>query len=213
MIVTKDVLFSGCLVASIAHAIMTNVYPELSYEQSWDGMNYSIQDSSGLRGTISFTTDYCVGAVRNDRGILFIGEETRLLMKGFPDAVLQKAKTDTLDYLLLEKHGVIQPCITSMFWADHNTIRYNREFAETFKADFKLFENMIMPKNEAIAKWRSYYGMDSNAINLLESLYSSKEGAFFERIILSKEQMSLIPHSNINMECIESLQELNIHIS
>ena len=213
MMVTKDVLYNGCLIASIAHAIMTNAYPELSYEQSWDGMNYSIQDSSGARGTISFSSDYCVGAVRNDRGILFIGEETLRLMKGFPDAVLQKAKADTLEYLLLGKHGVIQPCVTSMFWADNNSIRYNREFADTFKVDFKLFENMILPKDEAIAKWRAYYKMDSNAIILLESLYQMKKESFFENNTLSKEQISLFPNNSINNECVESLMELNIHIS
>ena len=66
MNITKTVIFKGSLIASISHAIMTNVYPEFSYEQSWDGANCFIQDSSGIRGTITFETDYCVGAIRNE---------------------------------------------------------------------------------------------------------------------------------------------------
>lgn len=62
----KNNLWSGCILASIAHAIMVAHYPELSYEHSWDEDNYSIVDDSGGRGTITFKENYFVGAFRND---------------------------------------------------------------------------------------------------------------------------------------------------
>lgn len=59
-------LWNGCILASIAHAIMVAHYPELSYEHSWDGDNYSVVDDEGGRGTVSFKRDYFVAAFRND---------------------------------------------------------------------------------------------------------------------------------------------------
>jgi hypothetical protein len=38
----KNNIWNGCILASIAHAIMVAQYPELSYEHSWDGENYNI---------------------------------------------------------------------------------------------------------------------------------------------------------------------------
>lgn len=62
----KEQLWEGCLLASIAHAIMVAHYPEQANEHSWDGMNYSIQDSSGTRGTVTFCSEYFVAAFRNE---------------------------------------------------------------------------------------------------------------------------------------------------
>src|SRR5690348_9136227 len=62
----RENLWEGCILASIAHAIMVAHYPELSNEQSWDDINYNIQDSSGARGTITFHPNYYAGAFRNE---------------------------------------------------------------------------------------------------------------------------------------------------
>lgn len=59
-------IYKNSLTASVYYAVMTNVYPLLSYEQSWDGRNFSFQNSAGARGTITFTDAFCVGAIRNE---------------------------------------------------------------------------------------------------------------------------------------------------
>jgi len=64
-----ETLWKGCILASIAHAIMVSHYPEFSNEHSWDGINYSVQDTSGTRGTITFHSEYCVGAFCNIKKI------------------------------------------------------------------------------------------------------------------------------------------------
>lgn len=61
-----DELKDGCILASLAHAIMVAKYPFLANEHSWDGANYSVQDSEGQRGTITFLNGICVAAFRND---------------------------------------------------------------------------------------------------------------------------------------------------
>lgn len=211
MSVTKNDIYSGCLIASISHAIMTNVYPELSYEQSWDGANYSIQNSSGLRGTITFENDFCVGAIRNEMSNGIVGGEfIKERMISFPSNVVFKAYEETLQYLLLERDGIVAPYITSIFWADYNTIHYEERFIDSIKEDFTLFENILLPKKISIKKWKEYYDMDSKVVELIDVLYQRKMKDFFSPVKLNEKQRKLIPGMFINNQCIESLKELNI---
>ena len=147
MYITKTDIYSGCLIASIAHAVMTNIYPEFSYEQSWDGANYSIQNSSWMRGTITFENDFCVGAIRNEMsGSVVGGEFIQECMRSFPPNVASKAYEETLQYLLLENDGIVAPYVTSVFWADDNALYYEEKFVDNIKEDFTLFENILLPK-------------------------------------------------------------------
>ncbi len=34
-------LYNGCIFMAVAHAVTVGEYPELNYEHSWDGINYS----------------------------------------------------------------------------------------------------------------------------------------------------------------------------
>lgn len=213
MYVTKTDIYSGCLIASISHAIMTNIYPEFSYEQSWDGTNYSIQNSSGMRGTITFENHFCVGAIRNEMsGSIVGGEFIQERMRSFPSNVVCKAYEETFRYLLLEKDGIVAPYVTSVFWADYNTLHYEEKFIDSIKEDFTLFENILLPKKIAIEKWKEYYDMDSKVIELIDVLYQSKMKDFLLPIKLNEKQRKLIPGTFINNQCVESLKELNIVI-
>ena len=210
MNITKNDIYNGCLIASLAHAIMTNVYPELSYEQSWDGANYSIQNSSGIRGTITFEKDFCVGAIRNDTACSISAESIREYMRSFPSNVVQKAYNEALQYLLLEKDGIVSPYVTSIFWADNNALYFEEKIIGHIKEDFALLENILLPTKMALKKWQEYYDMDSNAIELISFLYQHKINDFTSMIKLNEKQRKLIPGACINSQCIESLKELNI---
>jgi hypothetical protein len=121
MNISKADIFRGCLISSIMHTIKVNEYPELSYEQSWDGDNFSMQNSAGLRGTISFCPDFCIGAIRNDDDVnLDVKCDIQLKLEGFPSYVAQKAKKETLQYLLIDNNGIVVPYATTVFWADDN---------------------------------------------------------------------------------------------
>ena len=210
---TRADIFRGCLIASIMHAIMINKYPELAYEQSWDGANYSIQNSSGLRSTITFCSDFCVGAIRNDN-YAFSGDKCRIqeYLNGFPSSVIQKANEETLQYLLVDKDGVVKPCVTSVFWADDASLYFEKRFIDNIKRDFILLKDILLPEKEAISKWRYYYEMDSASMQLFYDIYSSKVNDFSSKLVLSKEQIKLIPGDFINFACVESLQELDVFV-
>ena len=208
---TRKEILDGCLIASIAHGIMTNLYPELSYEQSWDGANYSIQDSSGIRGTITFESDYCVGAIRNDASDFVVsGKAIQDFIRWFPAKIALKANEETLQYLLLEESGMVEPCATSVFWADDFAIHFDEAFSENIQRDFVLLERIFLPARAAIEEWIDYYDMPLCAVELLNELYQIKSRDFRSEIVLSATQKNKIPGSYINDECVESLRELNI---
>lgn len=213
MSITRQTIFKGCLIASIAHAIMTNKYPDFLYEQSWDGNNYSIQDSSGIRSTITFESNYCIGAIRDDTSSCIIsGEDINKYISNFPLEIVRKAYDETLQYLLLDINNYVTPCITSIFYADDINIYFDKKMNDNIKSDFSLLENIIISEKSAIDRWKDYYDMDSKSIELLRTLYQIKVKDFSSKIVLSEEKIKLIPGDYICDECVESFKELNIFI-
>lgn len=98
----KHDLWKGCILSSIAHAIMVAHYPELSYEHSWDRMNYSVIDGTGGRATITFSEKHCVAAFRNDNVTRSDVTAAIDFFEGAPDEVLELARNEILEYLLEE---------------------------------------------------------------------------------------------------------------
>src|SRR5690348_13455442 len=66
-------LWEGVLIASIAHAVGSAKYPDLSSMQSWEGDSYNFQDYMGTHGTICFELSperrplSCVGGVVSEK--------------------------------------------------------------------------------------------------------------------------------------------------
>ncbi len=211
MIVTKEIVLKGCLIASLSHAIMTNIYPEFSYEQSWDGINYSIQDSQGLRGTITFVDDYCVGAIRNEIAVNFDKANFATeIFRFFPQKIIDVAEQETLQYLLIRKNGSVFPFATSVFWADNNGFHFVEENLKYLQQDITLFRKIFLTTDDAVKEWQLYYDMDNNAVKLLKYLFSEKVKSLNQKIVLDETKIKLIPGNEILSECIDSLRELNI---
>ena len=118
--IKRQALWEGCMLASIAHAIMTAHYPEFENEQSWDGINYSVQDSGGTRGTITFHPQYIAAAFRNERSSRLSAKEgfkeAASYFEGAGGAILRLAEEEALQYLLDDVNGKTLRLITAAFW-------------------------------------------------------------------------------------------------
>ncbi len=214
MIITNELLYRGCLIASISHAIMTNVYPELSYEQSWDGKNYSIQNTQGLRGTITFEKNFCVGAIRNDvSAVTDSMQRTERILKDFPATVACVAREEALQYLLVNTAGKAVPAVTSMFWSDKSMHYYSEDNFPSLQQDIVLFSRHLLPVDRAIREWQTYYDMDKDAVELVWYLLKQKKQNGSPKVVLDREKAMLIPGCQLLPECEESFRELNIYIS
>ena len=118
---TFDELYERCIYSSVAYAVANLRFPFFSYEQSWDGDNFSFK--SGSEGTISFDFEKKVIA-----GAIIDNESPRLgkypdyqaikLFSDAPDSIKQLADKEALQYLLFEIDGTVLPAATTAFWVD-----------------------------------------------------------------------------------------------
>jgi hypothetical protein len=117
----QRVVWPGAVLGAITHAVFLCRCPDLSYEQSWDGGNYNVQDSAGSRGTIAFCQGKFVGAFfyessnRNPFRCRMQPDASRFL-RGMPEELKPLAYNETLQYLVQEFEESKVPIVTSAFW-------------------------------------------------------------------------------------------------
>lgn len=187
----REKLWEGCILASIAHAIMVAHYPELSNEQSWDDINYNVQDSSGARGTITFHPNYLVGAFRNE----FSKREYIDVLEHFnssPEELNLLAVNETLQYLLDEIDGDTVPVITTAFWGGDDGTYSNDNFEDFIENGGFLIESQAKDIETAINEWKEYYEMSESQINLLHSIFERKISNPTGEIILTESEIKMI---------------------
>ncbi|MGL5694609.1 MAG: hypothetical protein ACRCXA_11065 [Peptostreptococcaceae bacterium] len=206
---TVDQLWKGCMLASIAHAIMVAHYPELSYEHSWDGINYNVQDGEGTRGTITFSSKYCVGAFRNDDSDRVDNvNDIKKAKKYFgqaPIEIINIAESDTLQYLLDDIDGKEEPIITTALWGVENKIFSMDSDEDMYHNGLFLLENQLMDFESAIESWVEYYDMSFQQRELLKIIFDLKINQKSEAIVLGKDYIH-----QIGTDDIEGLEESRI---
>jgi hypothetical protein len=211
-----DNLWNGCMLASIAHAIMVAHYPELSHEQSWDGTNYSVQNSAGTRGGVTFKNEHCVAAFRNDNSERLnntVGHtDASNYFEGANSEILLLAESDTLQYLLDCVDGEVKPVVTTAFWGHAGSLFSIDTSSEMLKNGGNLLARQMMDVGSAINSWKEYYGMTEKLVLLLKSIYAQKIENPEELIRLSEMEIDMIgiaDEDGLN-ECKTSFEEINI---
>jgi hypothetical protein len=174
---TPAQLRTGCVLATLAHAIFTAHSPELANEQSWDGQNYNVQDSQGAIGTVTFGESRTLGAFfdsHSERNPISHGtrDAQAALLSEMPTDVTALANRETLQYLLQEYEGTTVPLVTSVFWSDDESFVAPEPWQEAFSNGAHLVRNQLRPANEAIEIWRSHYEFSTQEVTLLRSLFA-----------------------------------------
>lgn len=204
-------LYEGCLLAAIAHAVTVGEYPELNYEHSWDGINYSMNNSQGCRGTISFDEHHIVAAFRDEAYI----DETKNaydFFRGADSKIKKLAQQETLQYLLADVNGVAKPLITSAFWGSWDACYSQQSFDDVMKFGGAIISTQLRNRKSALQIWDQSYVFHDGQRELILSLYEKKLAiGKQDSIHLSKEEVTCL-YGEID-ECIESLRELNMLIS
>lgn len=212
----KDELWKGCMLVSIAHAIMVAHYPELANENSWDGINYSVQDSAGTRGTITFHPEFCVGAFRNDHSdrIELVGnkEHAKEYFIGAPKSVIEIAEEETLQYLLDDVNNEVYPVITTAFWGNDEGFFTIDSLDDMYDNGGFILEIQTMDIESSIEALIEDYEMTENQVKLLKKIFNKKINENHSQIILSKEDIKLIELDSPEglAESKESFSEINI---
>jgi hypothetical protein len=209
---TIEDLYSNCLLASIAHAIMVSQYPKLSNEHSWDSINYNFQNSDGIRGTITFQEEYCIAAFRDENSLRLDNLSKNSIKKFFknaPKKVIELAEEETLQYLLENVNNEIIPLITTCFWCVGNQLFSNDSIEDMISNGMSIIEYQMLEYNESLNKWVEYYEMNEEQITLLNNLHNKKLLSPNQLIFLSNEEKKQIG-SFILEETIDSFKEIGI---
>ncbi len=173
-------LWQGAILATIAHALFITASPDLAYELSWEGLNYSRQDSQGGRGTITFTEDEeVVGAFFDTHSprnpYLKVGEYTLApYFKGIPENLLQLAQSETLEYILDDWEGKPMPVVTSAFWSVNGRLVAAEDWTKVLSNGAHLLRIELMPIPKAFSVWQSECDFSEEQIGLVQNLYKRK---------------------------------------
>lgn len=209
---TKEKLEKGCILSAIAHAIAVAKYPEISYEYSWDGINYNIQNGEGTRGTITFAKDKCVAAFRNENSERMDENISYLeYFESAPTNVLKLAESETLQYLLENVNGNPQPVITTAFWGD-KVIKSVDKVDIFLENGGDIISAEFMEMKKAIEWWKSEYDFSEEEQKMLLDVYERKISNHEKTIHLTKDEINLIKKYSDEgyKESYASFQELNI---
>ncbi|PFN85613.1 hypothetical protein COJ67_19585 [Bacillus thuringiensis] len=211
--IDKEQLWKGCVLNSIAHAINVAHCPDFSHESSWDGFNYSMQDSQGGQGTITFYPNYtivCLQDVNSERIDEWI--DAKNYFEGAPSEVIDIAKEEALQYVLEEVEGETVPLITTAFWIEDSGAYSIDSFEEMEEHGGFLLEIPLLDTESAIERLEEEYELTEEQIELLQLVYKKKIQSPNEEIKLSKEEIAMIgTEDSEGLEFSkESFEEMNI---
>lgn len=213
IIESYELLYDNCIYSSVAHAISILKDPYFSYEQSWDGINYSFQYGSA-RGTVSFdlSGNTVTGAARDDtstRRKWYPDYKAISLFDQAPEKNKTLAKTETLEYLYDEEGGIEQPLATIAFWNEGNEI-YTNDDAASFEANGGEFILKIAVSHAELKEyWKEEYDLKEEELSAIDHIYNCLK----ENKKINKREISVINKKCAGYnECLESLSELGIHI-
>lgn len=211
-------LWEGCILTTIAHAIMVEEYLELSNEQSWDGMNYNVQDSCGCRGTITFHEKYLVAVfqdINNKKMIEKCIKEGALNILNIKQKSIEDIASDeALQYVLDDVNGNTIPLITTGFWGINNEIYSAHEYKTVEENGAYIITNQIKRLDENLQQLINYYDINDELVKLIESIYFRKIQNPASNIKLRENEKNVLieTYGSELIECKQTLREINIFL-
>ena len=205
-------LYENCILSSIAHAIFVGKEPFFSYEQSWNGNNYSFLYGTS-RGTISFdiTGNYASGAARDDSSTI-ISQYPALqaidLFEKAPTKIKELATAETLMYLFDKVEDFEGPVITAAFWHDNNTLSLDKSEEDFIKNGGEFLATVLTMDSVKLKDyWQAQYDLTTEEAELVDILFKAFKAG--ERNIKLDNRFRRYKKA----ETITSLSEIGINLS
>lgn len=206
-------LYQSCLLGSIAHAIMVTRFPELDYEQAWDGQNFTINDGQSTRFTVSFDGDSCIGAGRDESvGHSFFSKDVMKLIADASPDLKKLATMEAFQYLLDEKDGRQDVSITCAFWGYPDGLYAMMSNEDFLKNGGRILSPFFQEYQKSINYWKKYYSMESVQEKALEQIFKLRIAERNKTVPLKRNDFSIF--NGIDEDgfkaSIESFGELRI---
>lgn len=204
-------LYRRCIMASVAHAIMVGEYELLAAEQSWDGANYSFQNTEGVRGTISFGEECYVCVVQASADCAeFEDSHISRLFWGARKEIVKMAQEEALQYTLIEYRGKAVPFISAAFWGDQDGNFSNQSELELINHSERAILPFLFDEKDALEYWRDYYEMNDAQIKMMIDIYERRIHTDGKMYLTAEERTQLEKWFDNMSECMESFRELSI---
>ncbi|UTT43401.1 hypothetical protein [Exiguobacterium aurantiacum] len=204
---TRQNIWEGCILASIAHAVFIADAPDLAYEHSWDGDNYSTNDGQGSRGTVAFGQEIYVAGFRNERFAFNPVDANQYFIEA-SDQIQQMAEQETLQYLLDEVDGEDRPVVTTVLWESEQSVFSSHPYDVMLERGADLLEVQASAYEAALEYWEENFELTEEQLALVEKLYHLKLKDPTRQILLSEEDIQ-----SINANDVEGIEESRISFS
>lgn len=221
---SKELVWPGSLLGSIAHAIFVARAPLLAHEQSWDGNNYSVQDSEGSRATIAFGEDhrcfvavfYLLTSARNPIKLaVHDADEATVYVRDVP-ADIKALSREALQYVLQDIRGTTIPVITAAFWSDPGSpdVTASEPWTDVYANGAVLVKNQLLRPDVALKQWAADFEFTSAQTTLMDVLFKRRLEIAGAQIHLTPTETQQIRHmadGDAGFEaCRESFREIGI---
>lgn len=210
--IDKAALYDACILSTLFHLVGELKDPIFSYEQSWDDNHYHRINDEG-RGTITFLDDGFIAAFRFE-GSRRLREEFDIenKLKEMPEKYREIAESETLQYLLEDVDGVVQPSITTFIW-NINGKTYSFDDLTTFQTESaELIMPHISNEKDIMNYWMEYHeDLDKNELDFVNTLWNFyKKNKSFKGLKLSISDLPNSYQDDGLREFVETLNELGI---
>ncbi len=189
-------LVQGAILATIAHALFIASDPFLSYELSWEGTNYSRQNSQGTRGTITFAGAQLVGVFLEDRSprAPWHADEPydlERVLAGMPPGQRAMADTGALQYLW-DFQWTSTPVATATFWSAGSYLTAAEPWPDVLEHGGHLVATECLPPEEGLNSVQENYDLLPPQVALLRSLFERKIASSATVIMLTEEERRVL---------------------
>jgi hypothetical protein len=206
----REQLWRGAVLATIAQAIWLTSDPALAFTQGWDGNHYLLNDGSGDRAAITFGENYVVAAffdLHSERspwrdlprfpfGSTYRAED---YFVGAPGPVWAIAQCETLQYLLDDYEGSVQPIITGACWSDGDMMTAREPWTTMREHADQRLTFLALPVEEAIAAWVEEYEFLEKQVVLLRDLFVRRLSTASSMLLTARELGELTAYGNTGL--------------
>ncbi len=204
-------LWQGVVLGTIAQAIRVIGNTTFVHEQSWDVPNYSVQNSMGARGTITFRQNEVVGVFfdENSPRNPFSSKQQYSVFdftRKMPSNIASLAQDEALQYVLEDLNGQIAPVITAAFWNIGDQITSFEPWDQVVANGAHIVEFQVLQTEEAFPKWQEEYHLNTGQVKLMKALYERRMSSPNDIIRLTTDEIHILQSEGI--AGIESAREL-----
>ena len=194
---SKGKLWAGAVLGTIAHAMFVVHYPELATLQSWDGINYNIQNSAGALGTVTFAENGTVAVffdAHSSKNPFRSGKgyELESFFEGIPESRFALAQAEALQYVLQEYEGIDRPVVTAVFWSEEEDLVAAVPWSDVMVNGAHLVQIQLLEIDTAIEEWQSEYEISPKQIELVRSLFQRKMTNPYLPIQLNRQEQDVV---------------------